>query len=371
MSKKQLRSGLRFSVEQAALHSALALVCESIERRNTIPILSNVRIVAEGKSVTLFGTDLDNEIAITVPADVLAPGVSVPPAHALNQIVGALAGVVEFDHTGDDLLISNGPCKIALHTLHPEDHPRFTGPKGGCHRFSISAAVLRDALQTVRPAISREETRYYLNGVYVHRKDGALRLVATDGHRLMACTIPVPPGAEKINGSIVPRNTIRILLAAIAGRDDDVSIELDDKVRFSWAGGTLAAKLIDGTFPDVDRVIPTGGAIVATFDSSRLKPAIARLRSALQDKDRAIIFRLEEDSASLEVRQPEYGNASERVDVSLSGRPLEFGLNNLYIEQLLPFDGVVRFTMIDASSPLRVEYPDRPDALFVLMPMRI
>lgn len=359
----------RFVVQDSAFRAAVALACEAIERRTSIPILSNVKIVADG-AVTITSTDLDNELSLTIPAEVQAPGVSIPPAHCLRSLAPTLVGPVECDHDGDSFVVRSGAFGASLHTLPAEDFPTMRMGKP-LATFTLPAPVLRDALLVIRPAYSTEETRFYLNGAFMQPKDGALRFVATDGHKLMCLTVPLPLGAEKLKGTIIHRTCIKILLAAIAERADDVTVEVsDEKVRFSWPGGVLLGKVIDGTYPDVDRVVPATGEIVAAFDAASLKPAIARLRAFIQERDRAIIFNLEEGSAVLRMNSPESGSASERVDATLTGKPLEIGLNNSYIEQLLPFEGGVRLTMIDAASPVRIDYDTRPDAFSVLMPMR-
>lgn len=361
----------KFSTDAAALSAGMALVCEAVERRNTIPILSNVKVVAADGAVTLFGTDLDNELAITIPADVQSHGISVPPAHSLRSVTATLGGNVECAHGDNRFVIRSGAFELSLCTLHPNDYPTMRMDKAVA-TFSLPAAVLRDTLQGICPAYSTDELRFYLNGAFMQPKDGALRFVATDGHKLMCRTIPLPTGAEKLLGSIIHRTCIRILLAAIAAQTCGVKVDVGtDKIRFSWPGGVLISKLIDGKYPEVDRVIPTNGEIVASFDGASLKSAIARIRSFPQVKDRAIVFKLEEGSTVIGVNCHESGNASERVDATLTGKPLEVGLNNAYIDHLLPDAGGVRFTFIDASSPVRIDYDGTPEAFSVLMPMPI
>src|SRR4051812_13782303 len=293
-----LRSAMKITIERAALLRSLGHVQSVVERRNTIPILSNVLLKAEKGDLSLPATDMDLEIVESVPAEVARGGSATAPAHTLYDIARKLpdGSQVELDLSGETLTLRSGRSQFRLGALPVEDFPQMSGGDVS-HRFELSAGALKMLIDRTKFAISTEETRYYLNGIYLHAapaKAGGpemplLRAVATDGHRLARVEMALPEGAAGINGVIVPRKTVlevRKLLDEVADR---VEVQLSDtKIRVSFDSVTLTSKLIDGTFPDYERVIPTGNDKNMEVDARQFAAAVDRVATISTEKSRAV-----------------------------------------------------------------------------------
>jgi DNA polymerase-3 subunit beta len=354
-----------------------------VERRNTIPILSNVLLRAENGELALTATDMDLEIIEAVPAEIARPGSATAPAHTLYDIARKLpdGSQVELDATGDLLTLRSGRSQFKLGTLPVEDFPAMSGGDMG-HRFALSAADLKMLIDRTKFAISTEETRYYLNGIYVHasktKAGGAdvpvLRAVATDGHRLARVEMPLPDGASGIPGVIVPRKTVLEVRKLLDEAADRIEVQLSEtKVRFTFDSITLTSKLIDGTFPDYERVIPTGNDKVLEVDPKAFAAAVDRVATISTEKSRAVKLSLDRNVLTLSANSPEAGSATEELEVSYGAAALEIGFNSRYlldITQQIEGDGA-SFTMADAGSPTIVRDVADGSALYVLMPMRV
>ena len=374
---------MKITIERAALLRSLGHVQSVVERRNTIPILSNVLLKAEKGELSLTATDMDLEIVESVPAEVARGGSATAPAHTLYDIARKLpdGSQVELDLSGETLTLRSGRSQFKLGALPVEDFPQMSGGDVS-HRFELSANDLKMLVDRTKFAISTEETRYYLNGIYLHAaqvKPGGpempvLRAVATDGHRLARVEMPLPEGAAGITGVIVPRKTvleIRKLLDEVADR---VEVQLSDtKIRVSFDSVTLTSKLIDGTFPDYERVIPTGNDKNMEVDARQFAAAVDRVATISTEKSRAVKLSLDKGTLVLSANSPEAGSATEELEVTYQAGPLEIGFNSRYlldITQQIEGDGV-RFTMADAGSPTLVRDVADGSALYVLMPMRV
>jgi DNA polymerase III subunit beta len=376
---------MKITIERAALLRSLGHVQSVVERRNTIPILSNVLLKAENGELALTATDMDLEIVETVPAEVTQAGSTTAPAHTLYDIVRKLpdGSQVELDSSGDNglLTLRSGRSNFKLGCLPTEDFPQMSGGDLA-HRFSLSASDLRMLVDRTRFAISTEETRYYLNGIYLHATRSragetevpVLRAVATDGHRLARVEIPLPEGAGNIPGVIVPRKTVMEIRKLIDEAADRIEVGLSEtKVRFGFDAVTVTSKLIDGTFPDYERVIPTGNDKVLEVDSKVFASAVDRVATISTEKSRAVKLSIDRGNLVLSATSPEAGSATEELEVSYDNSPLEIGFNSRYlldITQQIEGDGA-RFTMADAASPTIVRDVADPSALYVLMPMRV
>jgi DNA polymerase-3 subunit beta len=335
--------------------------------------------------LALTATDMDLEIVETVPAEVTRAGSTTAPAHTLYDIVRKLpdGSQVELDSSGDNglLTLRSGRSNFKLGCLPTEDFPQMSGGDLA-HRFSLSAQDLRMLVDRTRFAISTEETRYYLNGIYLHATRSraeetempVLRAVATDGHRLARVEIPLPEGAGSIPGVIVPRKTVMEIRKLIDEAADRIEVGLSEtKVRFGFDAVTVTSKLIDGTFPDYERVIPTGNDKVLEVDSKIFASAVDRVATISTEKSRAVKLSIDRGNLVLSATSPEAGSATEELEVSYDNSPLEIGFNSRYlldITQQIEGDGA-RFTMADAASPTIVRDVADPSALYVLMPMRV
>jgi len=272
---------MRVTIERSAFLKALNHVQSVVERRNTIPILSNVLVRAKDAAVKLTATDLDIEIIEEAPADIAQEGAVTVPAHLLHDIVRKLpdGAQLELDQGPDRgrLSIVSGRSRFALQALPPEDFPDLAAGEPANH-FNISAASLKALIEKTRFAISTEETRYYLNGIYLHEETETLRAVATDGHRLARAQAPLPDGAKGMPGVIVPRKTVLELAKLIEDQEGDIAVALSAaKVRFSFEGLVLTSKLIDGTFPDYERVIPRHNDKTLDLDTKLFAGAVDRV----------------------------------------------------------------------------------------------
>jgi DNA polymerase-3 subunit beta len=372
---------MKLTIERAELLRSLNHVQSVVERRNTIPILSNVQMEALGGKLRLTATDMDLAVVESVAATVVLDGMTTAPAHTLYDIVRKLpeGAQVELDASGDaeQLLLRSGRSRFTLQTLPTGDFPQMSSGELP-HRFKLPASELRSLIDRTRFAISTEETRYYLNGIYLHMAKNddleMLRAVATDGHRLARVELPLPQGAAGIPGVIVPRKTINELRKLIEETGEDVEIALSDaKIRFAFDDVELVSKLIDGTFPDYDRVIPTGNDKALEVDCSDFAAAVDRVATISTEKSRAVKLRVENGVVTLTASSPESGTASEELEVSYKQEPIEIGFNARYLLDIAQqIEGeTAQFSMADAASPTVIRDTDDPSALYVLMPMRV
>ena len=372
---------MKLTIERAVLLRALAHVQSVVERRNTIPILSNVRLEAEDGNLRLTATDMDLEVVEAVPAELAVAGATTAPAHTLYDICRKLpdGAEVALDTTGDAgrLEITCGRINFRLPCLPPEDFPVMSGGEFS-HNFALPASELRRLIDKTRFAVSTEETRYYLNGIYLHCADGedgqALRAVATDGHRLARVDSDLPDGADGMPGVIVPRKAIAELRKLIDEMDGAVQIDMSDtKIRYTFDTVVLTTKLIDGTFPDYERVIPQNNDKMLEIDSRPFIDAVDRMAAISTDKSRSIKLALDSDKLMLSANSPDSASGEEELPVEFAGPGLEIGFNSRYVLDMTNhIDGErIQFSMADAVSPTIVRDTSDPTTLFVLMPMRV
>ena len=371
---------MKLTIERAALLKSLGHVQSVVERRNTIPILSNVKIDAGDASVRLNATDMDLDIVEAAPADVSTPGSTTVSAHTLYDIVRKLpdGAQIDIDAAGDgQVVLSAGRSRFTLASLPTDEFPVLSGGELP-HQFTLSAAELRGLIDRTRFAISTEETRYYLNGIYLHKaeSDGTalLRAVATDGHRLASVEVPLPAGAEEVPGVIVPRKAVAELRKLIDESGDEVAVSMSEsKIRFAFDDAVLTSKLIDGTFPDYQRVIPAGNDKVMEVECKSFADAVDRVSAISSEKSRALKLALSGGTLVLSASSPEHGSATEEIEVAFDGDELEIGFNSAYLLDVTrQIEGeMARFTMADAASPTVMQETDDTSALYVLMPMRV
>ncbi|MEC7490099.1 MAG: DNA polymerase III subunit beta [Pseudomonadota bacterium] len=372
---------MQFTIERSVLLRSLNHVQGVVERRTTIPILSNVLLQANSGKVGLTATDMDLAIIEGVPANVAQDGSTTVPAHTLYDIVRKLpeGSQVEIGSGGEQgqLEIRSGRSKLRLTTLPSEDFPVMADVDLP-HRFTLPAKVLCRLIDRTRFAMSTEETRYYLNGLYFHaaEADGTsvMRIVATDGHRLARVEVPLPEGAAGMPGVIVPRKAVGEIYKLIEEVEDDVEVALSEtKIRFSFADVILTSKLIDGTFPDYDRVIPFGNDKSLEVKRTEFVKAVDLVSTISTEKSRAIKLSLEDGNLVLTATSPEAGSAREELDVDYNDGPMEIGFNSKYlldITQQIGGDNA-KFQLSDGASPTLVQDMGDGSALYVLMPMRV
>ncbi|HHS89274.1 MAG TPA: DNA polymerase III subunit beta, partial [Rhodobacteraceae bacterium] len=371
----------RMTIERATLLKSLTHVQSIVERRTTIPILSNVMLKASAGQLRLTATDLDIEIVESVAAEISSEGETTAPAHLMHDIVRKLpdGSQLDIEQGPDDgrLSILAGRSRFTLQTLPPDDFPDLSASELE-HNFTIAAGDLKMMIDKTRFAISTEETRYYLNGIYLHSTgddgDRKMRAVATDGHRLARVEIASPVGAEEIPGVIIPRKTVLEVIKLIGDEDGEIEIGLSEaKIRFSFNGLVLTSKLIDGTFPDYERVIPMSNDKMLTVDRRLFSQAVDRVSTVSADKGRAIKLSISPDRVILTVNNPDSGTAEEELAATYASEPIDVGFNSQYLLDIASqLDGdTANFLLLDSGSPTIVSDTANPDVLYVLMPMRV
>jgi DNA polymerase III subunit beta len=370
---------MKATIERATLLRGLSHVQSVVERRNTIPILSNVLIEAQpGGALRLMATDLDLQIDETIAAAVDQPGAITVPAHTLFDIVRKLpeGAQVELSAAEGRITVNAGRARFTLATLPRDDFPMIA--EGELPTvFELPAETLKQIIDKTRFAISTEETRYYLNGIYLHVVDEAtpvLRAAATDGHRLARVTVARPDGADAMPGVIIPRKCVGELRKLLDEVDGSIGVSLSaSKIRFDLGQAILTSKLIDGTFPDYTRVIPTANDKLLKLDPKSFMAGVDRVSTIATEKTRAVKMALERDKIVLSVTSPENGAAAEEVPGDYAALPFEIGFNSRYLMDILnQIEGdLVEVHLADAAAPTLIRENDKSPALYVLMPMRV
>ncbi len=372
---------MKATIERATLLRCLSHVQSVVERRNTIPILSNVLIeAAAGGTVRIMATDLDLQVVETMSAvSVEGAGATTVSAHLLFDIARKLpdGSQVSLEVTDNRMTVKAGRSRFTLPTLPRDDFPMIA--EGDLPTsFELPAAQLAQLIDRTRFAISTEETRYYLNGIFFHVADEELKAAATDGHRLARYTLKRPDGAEGMPDVIVPRKCVAELRKLLEeALDTNVQIDLSaSKIRFTVGGDNgvvLTSKLIDGTFPDYSRVIPTGNDKLLRLDPKSFYQGVDRVATIATEKTRAVKMALEPDRVTLSVTSPDNGTAAEEVPADYSSEGFEIGFNANYLKDILAqIDGdTVELHLADAGAPTLIRQDEKSPALYVLMPMRV
>jgi DNA polymerase-3 subunit beta len=372
---------MKVTVERSELLRSLSHVHRVVERRNTIPILANVLMRAERSKLAFKATDLDLEVVETVTAEVNPAGVTTVPAHMFYEIVRKLpdGAQIMLEAAGDRAVMSirAGRSRFTLQTLPESDFPDLTAGDM-THRFTIGAGALKRMIDKTQFAISTEETRYYLNGIYLHTagsgKALVLRAVATDGHRLAQFDLEAPAGAEGMPGVIVPRKTVGEIQRLIDGVEGEVQVELSaSKIRFTQGSVVLTSKLIDGTFPDYGRVIPVGNNKILEVGKQDFEQAVDRVSTVASERGRAVKLSLSAGRLVLSVTNPDSGSATEELEVAYDADPLDIGFNSRYLLDIAAqLEGeTALLKLADPGSPTLIQDKEAKGATYVLMPMRV
>ncbi len=370
---------MQFTIERAHLLKSLGHVQSVVEKRGTIAVLSNVKIDAKGDGVSLTATDMDIAIVESAPASVSKAGSTTVPAHTFYDIVRKLPDGAQIELTQSDdgakVSIRAGQSRFSLACLPIDEFPVMAEGELP-HNFSLKSAECLALIEKPSFAISTEETRYYLNGIYLHTAENGkvLRAVATDGHRLARIEVGIPAGASGMPGVIVPRKAIYELKKLIEGGEGEVAVSLSDtKIRFVYGNATLVSKLIDGNFPDYERVIPSANDKLMEVDCKLFAQAVDRVSVISTEKSRAIKFHLESGKLTLSANSAEHGTASEEIDVTFSSPTLEVGFNSRYLLDMMgQIEGdTAQFMLNDGASPALVRDTADVGALYVIMPMRV
>lgn len=371
---------MKVSIERAALLKAMSRAQGVVERRTTIPILSNVLIEAEGDRITFRATDLDIEVLETIPGMVEQAGSTTVPAHVLHEIARKLpdgATITLNEAPGEGrLAVSAGRARFTLPTLPKEDFPVMASSEYDV-TYQIAAPKLRRLFEKASFAVSTEETRYYLNGVYLHAPEGEpprLRAVATDGHRLARIDTELPEGAAGCPGVIVPRKTVGELRKLL--EDDEAKVDVsvsETKIRFTAEDLTLTSKVIDGSFPDYTRVIPAGNTRRLEVDAAEFARTVDRVATVSAERSRAVKLSLGPDTLTLSVNAPDSGSATDEIAVAYDDEAMEIGFNAKYLLEIAgQVDRENAVLMFNGpGDPTLVREGDDDSAIYVVMPMRV
>lgn len=371
---------MKATIERAVLLKSLGHVQSVVERRNTIPILSNVLIEASPDgSLRLMATDLDLQVVETIAAKVETPGTTTVSAHTLFEIARKLpeGSEVSLNAAEGKMQVKAGRSNFNLPTLPRDDFPVIA--EGDLPTsFELPVATLIQIIDKTRFAISTEETRYYLNGIFLHVAEDAsgpvLKAAATDGHRLARVTVAQPAGASAMPDVIVPRKCVGEIRKLLDEAEGNVEISLSPtKIRFTVGNAILTSKLIDGTFPDYSRVIPTANDKLLKVDPKGFAQAVDRVSTIASEKTRAVKMTLDKDRVTLSVTSPENGTAAEELAGDYGAEGMEIGFNAKYLGDILgQVDGdLVELHLADANAPTLIREGEKSAALYVLMPMRV
>jgi DNA polymerase-3 subunit beta len=372
---------MKLSIERAGLLRSLGHVQNVVERRTTIPILSNVKLSADDGRLGLTATDMDLSLVAQEQAEVGRAGTTTVAAHTLFDIVRKLpdgsAIAIEQNGQAGEITVRAGRSVFNLPTLPADEFPAIGEEQLGV-RFAMPAGDLAKLIDKTRFAISTEETRYYLNGIHVHATKGGaaamLRGVATDGHRLARVEVALPKGAEQIPPIIVPRKTVGEIRKLLEGETGEVEVSVSPtRIQFSLSRSVLVSRLIDGTFPEYERVIPAGNEKIAALESKEFKDAVDRVQTISTDKARAVKLSFAPGKVTVSAVSADAGRAVEEIDAEYQGDPLEIGFNARYIlDMMAEIEGPkVRFEMASAAAPTVARDPEDGSTLYVLMPMRV
>ena len=375
---------MELTISRDYIIESLGHVQSVVERRNTIPILANVRLDAnDDDKLHLTATDMDLAIIESQKANVSQNGATTVSAHMLYDIIRKFAAGSEVKlsivNNNDKLQVESGRSRFELTCLPVEDFPVMSEGELP-HKFEISASSLKRLIDKTGFAISTEETRYYLNGIYLHaaqdNDSNVLRAVATDGHRLAQVDTELPAGAQQIPGVIIPRKTVNEVRKLIDGNSDTLLVMIalsDTKIRFAFEGAILTSKLIDGSFPDYERVIPLSNDKIMQVVKIDFTNAVDRVSTIATEKSRAIKITLESSTIKLSANNVDTGAAAEELDAQYKNEKIEIGFNSRYVlDMAKQIKGdTIEFQLSDSASPTLVRDPEDEKTVYVIMPMRV
>jgi DNA polymerase-3 subunit beta len=365
---------MKFEIAPVVLRAAMERLKGIVEPRTTAPILGHVLIRAGAETVTFTATDMGLVLTVRVAATVEDEGDATAPAIKLYDIARRLPddNPVRFVADGGSLRIAAGRARLKLQSLPPVEFPAF--PTGNlAHRFDLEAGELRRLIDNTAFMVSTEETRHYLNGVYLHAVDEALRAVATDGKRLALSRAALPEGAAGMPGVTVPRKTVALLSGLLKDASGEVEIALSEvKIRFTAGDAVLVSKVIDGTFPDYDRVIPTDNDRILEIDRTAFAEAVELVATMLDGKTRIVKFTVEADCLTVSTSEAVGAEGSQEIDCHFVGDPVVTGFNAEHVVEIARHIGKTLRLELDRRDVAAImRDPGNASTLFVAMPCRV
>ena len=366
---------MKFTVDRETLLKPLQQVIGVVERRQTLPVLGNLLMVAGNNGLVITATDLEVEIQSRVGIEIDEPGEITLPARKLVDICKALpeGARIQFSITDQKAQIRSGKSRFTLATLPAADFPLVENIKGDCS-FTIPQNRLKELIERTQFSMAQQDVRYYLNGLMLEISNGLLRGVATDGHRLALCDMPVDIRVSETRQVIVPRKGIQELLRLLESNDELVQVDVgSNHIGISNADIRFSSKLVDGRFPDYDRVVPKGGDKLVLADRELLRQALSRTSILSNEKYRGIRLNLEKNIIKIQAHNPEQEEADEEFEVDYAGAGLEIGFNVTYLLDVLSSvrSDHVEITLSDSNSSCLMREPGTEQYRYVVMPMRL
>lgn len=367
---------MKFVISREALIKPLQLVAGVVERRQTLPVLSNILLVAEGDQLSMTGTDLEVELVGRVTLDEPAESGSVTvPARKLMDICKSLpdSARIELTLTGQKMVIKAGRSRFTLSTLPATEFPNVEDSPETLE-LSMLQRQLRNLIDKTGFSMAQQDVRYYLNGMLLEIAEGQLRSVSTDGHRLATSVAEVEAQEGMQHQIIVPRKGILELARLLQNGDEELRLVIGaSHIRAHVGDFTFTSKLVDGKFPDYERVIPKNGDKILLSDRMELRQVLSRIAILSNEKYRGVRLALTNGYLQVMANNPEQEEAEETLAVDYEGDSLEVGFNVNYLLDCLSIlnSDVVRLTLSDSNSSALVEGFDEPESLYVVMPMRM
>jgi len=368
---------MNFKIQREALLKPLQTICGVVERRQTLPILSHVLLVSDGEQLTLTATDLEVEMIANTKIDKATAGETTVPARKFMDICRTLPDdcIIDFKLDGERAILRAGKSRFTLSTLPAADFPNIDVADDG-NKFKIGEASLKSLVDHTQFAMAQQDVRYYLNGLMLEISDKKLRSVATDGHRLAMCEMDADVSSAEPKQIILPRKGISELARLLDGENKDVEIEVgSNHIRIKFDNLVFTSKLIDGKFPDYQRVLPQNSDKNLVLDREIFRQALTRASILSNEKYRGIRLLMENNAMRIVANNPEQEEAEEQVELEYSYDPLEIGFNVTYLLDALNAIATeqVNIALSDSNSSCLITAVGdmAAECRYVVMPMRL
>ena len=371
---------MKFLIEKKTIFKSLAHLQSIVDKRNVLPILSNILIEAKNNELIMSSTDMDISIRENIKCEVIEEGATTINAQLIYDIIKKLHDESNIEIISNDskiLTLRSGVSKFSLACLPKEEFPLIESKIEG-YKVTTKAENIFNLIEKTKFAISNEETRYFLNGLYFsinnENDKSMLTFVGTDGHRLAKFSISNSSKSKDVNGVIIPKKTINELYKLLSENSNDIQIEINsNKIIFYIGKLIFISKLIDGTFPDYKRVIPKNNNEILHVNRSNLLSAVDRVSTIVNEKSPVIKFKLFKNLINLSTFNNDNSSATEDINAKYEGKEIEIGFNSKYIMDILDNlkENEIQISFMDNSSPIIAKEKSNPDLIYVLMPMRV
>ncbi len=371
---------MKFNVQKKTIFKSLTHLQSIVDKRNALPILSNILIEAKNNELTMSSTDMDISIKETINCKVIEEGATTINAQLIYDIIKKLHDESSIEIISNDskiLTLRSGVSKFSLACLPKEEFPLIESKING-NKIITKAENIFNLIDKTKFAISNEETRYFLNGLYFsinnENEKSMLTFVGTDGHRLAKFSISNSSKSDDVNGVIIPKKTINELYKLLSENSEDIEIQVtSNKIIFNIGKLIFISKLIDGTFPDYKRVIPKNNNEILSVNRLNLLSAVDRVSTIVNEKSPVIKFKLLRDLINLSTFNNDNSSATEDIEAKFEGKEIEIGFNAKYVMDILDnlSENEIQISFMDNSSPIIAKEKSNPDLIYVLMPMRV